>query len=171
MRAKGWSRISPSFDLSLLRIEVIDDADNQRAIQGYLEDRFVPFEDEIIMDVKTGLKWAQDAGGQVITWDNANAYVQKLMLGGYSDWRLPTKEELESLLTYCKSKGIPVEEGKCVEYYSKIGFKNVQHGYYWSSTSYAGSKYHAWVVGMWGGSVHGYNKSVGHYVWPVRSGQ
>lgn len=106
-----------------------------------------------------------------MTWDEANTYVRNLRLGGFPDWRLPTKEELESLLTYCKSKGIPVKEGKCVEYYNKIGFKNVQSFYYWSSTSYTYSPDGAWIVGMWDGYVgHGF-KSRSSYVWPVRSGQ
>ncbi|MDD5434089.1 MAG: DUF1566 domain-containing protein, partial [Nitrospira sp.] len=83
-------------------------------------------------------------------------------------WRLPTKEEFEALLSYCESKGI----SKCAEYYNKIGFKNVQSDYYWSSTSYASSTDNAWVVNIWNGSMSAINKSNNNcYVWPVRSGQ
>ena len=76
-----------------------------------------------------GLQWAQDAGGQEMSWHEANDYVKKLRLGGHSDWRLPTKEELESLISYCKDKEISANEGRCTEYYNKIGFKNVQSNY------------------------------------------
>ncbi len=162
LRAKGWVRISESLQPHPTKIEVIDDADNQRAIQVYLEDRFVPL---------IGLQWVRDVGGQMMALDKANAYVLSLRLGGYSDWRLPTKEELESLLTYCESKGISVKNGRCTEYYNKIGFKNVQSGSYWSSTSYGGYAGNAWVVSMLTGRVDGYGRSNVSYVWPVRSGQ
>ena len=134
--------------------------------------------DGVITDATTGLQWAQDAGRQVMTWDEANNYVRKFKLGGYSDWRLPTKEELESLLTYCEEKGIRAEifsDWKCVKFYNKIGFKNVQPVAYWSSTTfeaYAASTGHAWAVHMWGGSaiIHKTDDTY-NYVWPVRSGQ
>ena len=135
LRAKGWVRISESLQPTLRKIEVIDDADNQRSIQGYLH---------IVSLI--GLQWAQDAGGKKMTWDEANDYVQKLRLGGYSDWRLPTKEELESLLSYCKSKGVQVEKGECPEYFNKTGFKNVQSDIYWSSMSGAYGSITAWGV-------------------------
>jgi len=125
----------------------------------------------IAIDATPGLQWAQDAGGQQMTWDEANDYVRKLRLGGYSDWRLPTKEELESLLSYCESKGILVKLGGCVEYYNKIGFKNVRFGHYWSSTSGANDQDVAWVVNMRKGFMFTDNKSISFYVWPVRSGQ
>ncbi|MDD5434085.1 MAG: DUF1566 domain-containing protein [Nitrospira sp.] len=158
LRAKGWVQLSQSLQPILPRIEVIDDADSQRAIQVYLK-FVVSF---------IGLQWAQDAGGQKMTWDEANAYVQKLRLGGYSDWRLPTKEEFESLLSYCKSKGI----GEYTKCYNNIGFKNVQSSYYWSSTSYANYPSNAWIVYMWRGYMsYDYKFASEYYVWPVRSGQ
>ncbi len=132
--------------------------------------RFTAPKDGVITDTKTGLQWAQDAGGKEMNWDEANAYVQSLKIGGHSDWRLPTKEEFESLLTYCESKVITVGKGKCAEYYNKIGFNNLQSVNYWSSTSDASDTSYAWVFDMWG-SVNFYIKSGGCYVWPVRSGQ
>ncbi len=176
---KGWAIISESLQqLSLSKIEVIDDADNQRSIKGRTEihgfiGRFVSLEEGIMTDITTGLQWAQDAGGQKMSWDKANAYVQEFKIGGFSDWRLPTKEELEALLTYCKSNGIPVEKGGCAEYYNKIGFKNVQSGGYWSSTSDAYYPSLAWIGGMWSGGMVADDKSgyYDYYVWPVRSGK
>jgi hypothetical protein len=112
-------------------------------------DMVIPFttpKNGVITDTATSLQRAQDTGGQAMTWDNANAYVRDLKIGGYSDWRLPTKEELESLITYCKGKGIQVKEGKCAEYYNKIGFKKVQSPVYWSSTTVAGNPNLAWIV-------------------------
>ncbi|HKU39180.1 MAG TPA: DUF1566 domain-containing protein [Polyangiales bacterium] len=36
--------------------------------------------------------------GDACTWDEANQYCDELVLGGFTEWRLPSKIELESLL-------------------------------------------------------------------------
>ena len=60
--------------------------------------RFAPIKDGIIIkDSMTGLQWMPDRGRKDITWDEAQAYVQGLKTGGFSDWRLPTRAELKSL--------------------------------------------------------------------------
>ena len=126
----------------------------------------------VITDTTTGLQWAQDAGSETMTWDEANTYVKKLKIGGYSDWRLPNKEELESLVNYAESRGVKEYLNNL---FNKIGFKNVQSDFYWSSTSgadHTNGADGAWVVGMWSGGMYAYYKSINYfYVWPVRSGQ
>jgi uncharacterized protein DUF1566 len=39
-------------------------------------------------------------------WENAMRVCEELELNGYSDWRLPTREELDILYTILKLKGI-----------------------------------------------------------------
>lgn len=68
--------------------------------------------------------------GTLMTWTNANSYCQNLTLYGYSDWRLPTKEEL---LQMCTDKASIGGFGT-----SDSGWKNV-----WSST--ATSSYYYFV--------------------------
>jgi hypothetical protein len=58
--------------------------------------RFISSKDGVIIDNKTGLQWAPDPG-QSMTWDQAMQYAQNLRLGGFSDWRLPTRVELREL--------------------------------------------------------------------------
>ncbi len=46
---------------------------------------------------RTGLLWAGDDNGADVDWYAARDHCQALELGGWSDWRLPTIEELEQL--------------------------------------------------------------------------
>jgi hypothetical protein len=41
--------------------------------------------------------WTMKDNGEDIDWQQANKYAEQLRLGGYSDWQLPTIEELEKL--------------------------------------------------------------------------
>lgn len=50
----------------------------------------------IITDSKTGLQWAP-APDRDTNWFQAKDYVKEFKLGGFSDWRLPTKTELQVL--------------------------------------------------------------------------
>src|SRR5205807_1728009 len=55
------------------------------------------FEEIAVIDRVTGLMWTRRDNGEDINWREANEYAKKLALGGYSDWRLPTIDELEKL--------------------------------------------------------------------------
>lgn len=124
--------------------------------------------DGIITDSKTGLQWAQDAGGKEMTWHQANNYIHPLKIGGYSDWRLPSKEELKLLADYAES----LKDINNRQPYEILGFKNVaSHYYFWSSSTYADNTDNAWIVNMYYGHVHWSRMSDINYVWPVRAGQ
>jgi hypothetical protein len=49
------------------------------------------------IDPDTGLNWTKADNGSAVTWNQANAYCTNLRLGGYSDWRLPTIDELQGI--------------------------------------------------------------------------
>ena len=50
------------------------------------------------VDPSTGLMWAAKDSGKRGSWHRAMKYCRKLRLAGYSDWRLATIDELESLV-------------------------------------------------------------------------
>ena len=56
-----------------------------------------PDAESIVTDPETGLMWTREDNGEDIDWQRANKYAENLELAGYSDWRLPTIDELEKL--------------------------------------------------------------------------
>jgi len=58
--------------------------------------RFVFSSDMVVTDTRSGLQWAPDPD-ILVSWKQAKTYVRSLKLGGYSDWRMPTRAELRSL--------------------------------------------------------------------------
>ena len=56
--------------------------------------------DDLVLDKETGLIWARNAylTGTTLTWGDALNYCRGLTLGDRMGWRLPTVEELSSLV-------------------------------------------------------------------------
>jgi len=109
---------------------------------------------EIWIDKETGLMWQDDEASVTVRkpWvtqsnydaknymdtsgDTAATYASNLSLGGYNDWRLPTKDELKNL------------------YKKRDKLKNSNSSYYWSSTTYEYGKDGAWLVYFRNGGVY-----------------
>ncbi len=113
-----------------------------------------------VTDNVTGLMWQQEDDDTTRTWDEACSYCNDLALGGYSDWRLPSKKELMSIVDYSiYSPAIDTTY-----------FPGTNASLYWSSTPY--SSFSRWFVYFGYGRVgYGYGKSLSGYVRCVRGGQ
>lgn len=62
----------------------------------------------VVIDQATGLMWQQAGSPDRMNWDQAKAYIEQLnqgASGGFSDWRLPTIEELGSLVEFEQKNG------------------------------------------------------------------
>jgi hypothetical protein len=59
--------------------------------------RFIAYENGTVLDTQTNLFWAAQDNGSKINWANAKSYCENYRGGGYSDWRMPTQDELAGL--------------------------------------------------------------------------
>ena len=50
-------------------------------------------------DNQNGYMWEKPKVDNKMTWHNAKNYCENLNLDGYSDWRLPSRDELHTLMT------------------------------------------------------------------------
>jgi len=68
---------------------------------GGLDNFFIDNGDGTVTDHATNLMWQKSGSLKVMIWREAKEYVQHLnhqSFAGYSDWRLPTVEELASVM-------------------------------------------------------------------------
>jgi len=121
-------------------------------------------EGQCITDRLTGLVWHPNANPAEfpLTWQEALDFVIQMNVDrhlGHSDWRLPNRRELRSLISH-QTRRPALPEGH--------PFTNVFNGWYWSSTTAAISPAHAWYVDMDGGRMFYGGKDQSFMVWPVR---
>lgn len=90
-----------------------------------------------------------------MTWAEAQEYASNLNLGEYSDWRVPTIDELKTLFDYAHGKPV-------VEMLPSV---------YWSSTTNADYPDVAWYVHFYNGVVYGQFKTSLNSVRYVRGGR
>ncbi|NIR16418.1 MAG: DUF1566 domain-containing protein, partial [Desulfobacterales bacterium] len=63
--------------------------------------RFIDNGDGTVTDRETNLIWQKDTAPERITWPEAEQYIQQLNedgFAGHNDWRLPSNEELSTLI-------------------------------------------------------------------------
>ena len=135
---------------------------NVRAVRGQgANNNFVDNGDGTITDTSTGLMWEKSAGLTTSTWVQAKAYCDNLTLGGQSDWRLPTRNELQTIVDYTLYD-LSIDT---------TFFPSTVASYYWSSTVFATGKDSVWIVGFDGGFVDEDIITSTFYARAVRAGQ
>ena len=120
--------------------------------------------DDIVLDRLTDLSWTRCANLAEfpLAWQEALDFVadmNKRETFGFSDWRMPNRRELRSLMSYQTRKPALPEEHP---------YTQVFLGWYWTSTSAAISPAHAWYVHMEGARMFYGGKDQLYLLWPVR---
>src|SRR4030095_3534511 len=118
---------------------------------------------EAVLDRETGLFWERSPSTTPLSWSSAQNHCIELTTGGRMGWRLPTLQELFSLM----DPSVPILN---IRLPSGHPFSNVQPANYWSATSLSGTDNGAWGVRFIGSSEGG-NKRFLRFVWCVRGGQ
>lgn len=165
-----------------------------RPNQRLLADRYKDNGDGTVTDVQTGLQWMRCSLGQTwrggtcigeaesYTWqaalDAADALNRRGGYASYRDWRVPKKEELQTLI-YCSSGQPEIwkdTEGGCEGNYErptiyKPAFPNTPpRSWYWSSSVYAYFPDPEWQVNFGHGNVDT-SKGSSNHVRLARNGQ
>ena len=125
------------------------------------EERFeLVLDNAAVLDKETGLVWEKSPDTTRSNWSEAISYAYIKNVGGRKGWRLPTVEELASLVDTTQSDpSLP----------SGHPFTNVPSAYWSSTTDVHGSSL-AWAVGFYDGYVGTDGKSTNYSVWCVRGG-
>ena len=104
----------------------------------------------IVRDNVTGLMWQIQSEHWGYSWQQAMDYCNNLTLGGYSDWRLPTIEELSTL----------IDSGHYNPAIDVSFFPNMKSKppeailFYWSSSNYPTSSEYAFIVAFIDGDMN-----------------
>jgi hypothetical protein len=106
-------------------------------------------------DISTGLVWAGKDNANDVNWQQAATYCRDLELAGYSNWRLPTIDELQGIAESNISASQPAfSEGER----ASVGVGAVRGGLslaasdHWSSSQINGNAGYAWQFSFLSGN-------------------
>ena len=104
-----------SYDLGFRLIRTVavshsPSIDKSTSVSGAIETgrdgRFIAYNNGTVLDTKTNLIWAAKDNGSNINWANAKSYCENYRGGGYTDWRMPTQDEMAGLYDAGKSRKV-----------------------------------------------------------------
>jgi tetratricopeptide (TPR) repeat protein len=104
---KRYLELAPNAsDASQIRDEIYKleyRAEQARSKEINRDGRYIAYKDGTVLDKQTNLMWAAKDNGEDILWQDSKNYCKNYRGGGYSDWRMPTLDELEGLYDSSKS--------------------------------------------------------------------
>jgi len=161
-------------NFTIAEAKIIDDATTKQ--YDLFTSRLVVIGNGTVYDTQTKLIWGKKENGNDINWYAARDYIKRLneqAYLGFRDWRMPTKEELNTLVSNAKSSGFGNDGMTIADFLNREGFSGIQKKSYWTSTCSDSSN--AWVIRFNNGSEEesSLNNDTGYggfRVLPVRGG-
>jgi len=95
------------------------------------DSRFTAYDNGTVLDTKTNLMWATRDNGKIINWAEAKYYCENYRGGDYTDWRMPTQDELAWLYDETKAYKSDCGDGKDVHVVTDL--IRVRCGWVWAS--------------------------------------
>ncbi len=157
---KGVKLFTSNLSSRINGVQSIEITDNDEPIKKSAPDGRFTIMATSIIDTKTGLEWQKRPPSDRMDWNDALSYAESLELAGYSDWRLPRKEELLSLMKHNNKRSCDV--------LNKNGFKNIKPEIYWTSTFDSSDGNNAWCIDVETDFADTDSKERPFYVWVVR---
>lgn len=121
---------------------------------------------DVALDRATGLAWQREDDGVLRDWQDAAVYCADLEMGGYADWRLPSLDELTSIV----DRNNKQQPGLNTAAIDGAVFPNTRSTFYWTATAAPGDPAFVRSVYFYDGWVDNYAKFDIAYVRCVRSG-
>ena len=106
--------------------------------------------EKTVFDSNLGLEWQQTISDSTYSWEDAVSYCENLTYAGKSDWRLPNKNELITLVNYDRYK-------------PSSDFPDMPNEFFWSSSTYVVSPVAIWFVNFSNGHTNGSYKTITHF--------
>lgn len=119
-----------------------------RCVQGESAEPQLTRDDDkqTVSTLNSDLMW-QDNESVQMNWEGALSYCNELSVGGYTDWRLPNKNELLSLVDYSETS--PSING-IFQHIATPSYETAPY-YYWTSSTYLGYTTRAWSIDFYRG--------------------
>ena len=121
-------------------------------------------DDTAVLDNETNLVWEKSPDTSTQNWYGAQAFCNDRVVDGRKGWRLPTVQELASLVD-------PTQFNPTLP--PGHPFTNVQSALYWSATArpFIIDPSTAWGVILFNGNTGAFSKTDTNFMWCVRGGQ
>ncbi|MFC1831995.1 DUF1566 domain-containing protein [Thermodesulfobacteriota bacterium] len=129
---------------------------------------------EAVLDNQTGLVWARDSQifGKKVDWEEGVKICENIEIGRKKGWRLPTRDELITILDTSQSEPALPEGHPFLNIDDLATASGRPAGYhYWTSTAYKDDSERVWMVSLSVGKVQDALKLMDETVWPVRDGE
>ena len=145
-----------------------------RGNREYGKNNYIDNRNGTISDLSTGLMWGKSDSGKGMNWQGALSWVAeknaKAYLG-YTDWRLPNAEELQSIVDYSRSPQSTKKTAATSPIFDvstmtdEAGRRN--YPFYWTSTTHESVRGGMDAVYISLGDAYGYFKPPGTFGTPM----